>query len=173
MPTPEEIIGADAVLALQFAGYSIVPNSFMLDLIFERTIPEPNTGCHLWLFALNTKGYAINHKGYVHREVLRLKLGRPILDGMFACHTCDQRCCVNPDHLYEGTPADNAADRMRRGRHGHGDGNPILTEDEVIELRDLVVKYHPILNAKRVAKELGVSHKVVLDAVNGRTWSRL
>jgi hypothetical protein len=50
----------------------------------------------------------------VNRLVLERKLGRPIKPGYFACHTCDYRPCVNPNHIYEGTRADNARDMVER-----------------------------------------------------------
>jgi len=53
-----------------------------------------------------------------HRAVLAAKLGRPV-EGV-SRHTCDNPPCVNPDHLIEGTQADNVADAVRRGRVARG-----------------------------------------------------
>jgi hypothetical protein len=50
----------------------------------------------------------------VHRLALERKLGRPIKPGYFALHTCDNPSCINPKHLYEGTPADNVRDLVQR-----------------------------------------------------------
>jgi hypothetical protein len=50
----------------------------------------------------------------MHRLALERKLGRPIKPGYLACHTCDWKSCVNPDHLYEGTYSDNQRDRVQR-----------------------------------------------------------
>jgi hypothetical protein len=48
------------------------------------------------------------------RLSLAIKLERNIKPGYFACHTCDNRCCINPDHLYEGTHMDNVRDMTAR-----------------------------------------------------------
>jgi len=53
-----------------------------------------------------------------HRLAFRLVFGREPREGLFVLHTCDVPACVNPDHLYEGTAADNMRDCVSRHRHG-------------------------------------------------------
>ncbi len=86
--------------------------------------PEPNSGCWLWCGSTDKKGYGqlrIRQRGagalaYATHVSLRLH-GRPIRDGMQACHHCDVPACVNPDHLFIGTQLDNIHDAMAKGRH--------------------------------------------------------
>lgn len=66
-------------------------------------MPEPNTGCHLWLGALNQKGYGRFSHGRLgvrpaHQVALDL-IGRHRPAGLEVDHLCRVRCCVNPDHL--------------------------------------------------------------------------
>lgn len=85
----------------------------------EHSIPEPNTGCWLWLGSVDRKGYGrVNGRktgvGLAHRLAFTVNVKDGAGD-LLVCHKCDQPSCVNPDHLYAGTFHDNATDRVRRG----------------------------------------------------------
>jgi len=89
----------------------------LLDRILERSIPEPNTGCWLWIGCGNHRGYGqikiagVQH--LAHRVSYELFVG-PIPAGLQIDHLCRVRCCVNPSHLEPVTGLENA----RRGLGG-------------------------------------------------------
>ena len=87
--------------------------------ILENYVPEPNTGCWLWLRGINSDGYGlvrIEGKSYrVPRLVWGIFKG-PIPPNMRVCHRCDVRLCINPDHLFLGTDKDNYDDMVAKGR---------------------------------------------------------
>jgi hypothetical protein len=78
-------------------------------------IPEPNSGCWLWLREVDRDGYAVYDRG---KRVARLVCSAE--DGELACHHCDVPSCINPTHVYRGTAKSNADDMLRRGRHKGG-----------------------------------------------------
>lgn len=87
-------------------------------------MPEPNSGCYLWLGPLTGSGYGDFYwKGLrsgAHRVAIEVFTGRPIPDGMCVCHRCDNPGCVNPGHLFLGTNDDNVADKVAKGRSSRG-----------------------------------------------------
>lgn len=91
----------------------------VLDRLDRRNGPVPPHApqlgqCWVWTGALTGDGYgciSVNgHLRYIHRIALEVALGRPLGDGLLACHRCENRACGRPAHLYEGTYADNNED---------------------------------------------------------------
>ena len=111
-----------------------------MNRITANSIPEPNSGCWLWLGNVQKSGHGrLKWHGrttLAHRLSWELHRG-PIPPGMLVCHTCDMGGCVNPDHLFIGTHADNHADRNRKGRQARGErgGQAKLTATDVIAIR--------------------------------------
>lgn len=76
-------------------------------------------GCWIWTGSKNGLGYGrIEHHGIkyaTHRFSYQMKYG-PIPNGLWVLHHCDNPPCVNPKHLFTGTPRDNTQDMISKGR---------------------------------------------------------
>jgi hypothetical protein len=91
------------------------------DRVFWTRV-EPSHDCFLWTGNVAPSGYGqVRRSGRTmtaHRHAFELAYGRQPGPGMDVCHTCDNRRCINPAHLFEGTRSDNMRDASAKGRLG-------------------------------------------------------
>jgi len=109
----------------------------LTDRFWRKSAPSPN-GCLLWVGAKTAKGYGnfrVSDKYYrAHRLAWQLENG-PIPDGMMICHRCDTRDCVNPEHMFLGTAADNNRDTRDKGRTNWSRGDDHYMRRRMFECR--------------------------------------
>lgn len=89
-----------------------------------------------------------------------------IPNGLFVCHSCDNKLCVNPNHLFLGTAKDNAIDCVKKGRSNIGvkHGRAKLTEQKVIQILHLIAQGY---SQSGVARMFGVSKRLVGKITSG------
>ena len=93
--------------------------SIIRQFIDANSIPEPNSGCLLWLRGVGGRGYPVWNWEGRRRQVTHLALeakGVDLADDDDACHRCDVPLCVNEDHLFPGTRVINMRDASAKGR---------------------------------------------------------
>lgn len=134
-----------------------------------------NDECWPWTGGHDSKGYGafkVNGKQMGAHRVSFIVHGKGDPAGMVVRHVCDNPDCVNPHHLLIGTHADNARDRVERGRGCHGDGHPLarLTADIVIEARQRRANGEETVD---MAREYGVKYLALYRAIHGVTWKHV
>lgn len=143
----------------------------VIKYIDANSIIDEDIGCVLWQGCCSNTGYgAINYNGKlwsVHRLVYHIL--HPDEELKIIMHICDVRHCWNPDHLINGTIEDNIADCVSKGRHafGSGVGTSVLTEKQILEIRNSSISCYQLADVYGVAK-------TTLEAIRrGETWKHV
>lgn len=91
------------------------------------------------------------------------------------CHSCDRRSCVEPTHLWIGTPGENAADCTRKGRRARGEAYPNakLTAAAVREIRASGATPRDAALIGAFMAKFGVSHTTVYHVLTGQSWKHV
>lgn len=123
-----------------------------------------------------------------HRVSYIISRGEEIPHGRLVCHRCDNPCCVNPSHLWLGTPLSNMQDKVSKNRqsegarhatlcagtfkvqHGAATGHAKICDSDVIELRKI---RRAGLSLAKTGKMFGISAQTVLDIMQGKTWKHV
>jgi len=148
----------------------------VVERLLSKIAVDLETGCWNWTAYVSPRnGYgqiwAYRRKWRVHRLSYILHRGE-IPDGIDVCHHCDNRACVNPDHLFLGTRDDNMADMVAKGRQrpciGTKHGRAKITEADVIEIRAIQGIPHT-----KIAQQYGISKTQVSTIRAGKYWKHV
>ena len=154
----------------------------------EKFIAKTKTdenGCWIWQKALKFCVRGTHRYGWVtyknkqmaaHRLAWVLFKDEQLTSSDYICHKCDVPSCVNPDHLFKGTPADNTQDMVKKGRQSKGsvrkDNGQYcatkLTAEQVNEIRNLLDEK---VTQVKIAAMYGLNQSTVSHIKNGVSWN--
>jgi HNH endonuclease len=145
---------------------------------YEKFKVNETTLCWNWVASFLKDGYGcFNYRPYAqsaHRASWIIHKGI-IPNGMFVCHKCDNTKCVNPDHLFLGTPLDNNRDMISKGREIYPVGseckNAILTEKDVVDIRNRY--FAGGITQRKLAKEYKVGYKAISKIIKRQRWKHV
>jgi hypothetical protein len=146
----------------------------MSDCIKDRCKINKQTNCWEWQLSVQKCGYGkayLNKKMQsAHRVAYQLYAG-PIPDNYWVLHSCDNRLCCNPQHLFLGDVKSNTQDKVDKQRQNRGTTVPQskLTEAQVLEIRS---KYPGKLQ-RELAAEYGISRSKISLIVNRKNWKHI
>jgi hypothetical protein len=154
------------------------PERALKNLFSKIAVAGPDE-CHMWTGA-NVRRYGVVTVALRHMLVTRLLWAithGSIAEGFDVLHSCDNPPCCNLRHLFLGTHQDNMDDMARKGRrrngkraHGEANNRAVLSEREVIEIRNLYADGRPM---PIIAERFGITRQNVGFIVRRITWKHI
>ena len=114
-----------------------------------------SSGCWEWIAGFSGVGYGrvaswIDKSRYAHRAMFSLAIA-PIPDGIYVLHSCDNRKCINPSHLWSGSHLENQVDKKNKGRHNYK-----FSDQDIAQMRRF--------------RSYGIARKEIIDAFKISTF---
>lgn len=147
----------------------------------QKEVTYTRTKDNCWEITSHVTSVGLGY-AQIERKGRRLRSNRwaweknfgPIPEGFYVCHTCDNPACINPDHLFLGTPRDNSEDMVRKGRVarqiGSTNGAAKLTEEDIPQIRAL---HENGLSQRKIATMFLVSQRTIGRILNHQTWRHI
>jgi len=132
----------------------------LADRLERKSMPEPNSGCVLWLGTCMPFGHGrMRWAGalYLTHRLAWMAHRGPIPEGTMVCHKCDVPSCINPDHLFLGDNASNILDMWTKRRRV-----PKLSPDQIRSIR-ADSRLHRV-----IAEDYGVSRPAITLIKSGK-----
>jgi hypothetical protein len=137
--------------------------------------------CWRWIGAKRWNGYGkfthLEKTILAHRASYQIAFGS-IEKNMVICHKCDNRWCVNPNHLWSGTQGENLSDMFAKGRNakkkprGSCELHPRAKVDNV-QVKEIIERYSLGESSRKLASVYGISKTMILNIVNGKNWKNI
>lgn len=157
-----------------------VYSPILLARFWSKVDVRANCDCWQWNGAVGANGYGrikVNSKKVVHAHRVAWEMfNSDRLGDRFACHTCDNKLCVNPHHIYAGDHDSNTRDAHERGRYvsrvqsGSSNNNARLTEPDVIRIKEMIAAG---MTNRAIARGFPVSDAMVSRIRKGRSWAHI
>lgn len=135
-------------------------------------VVKPNGCWECTSHAIGTHGYPVKSMdGYgqnISRYIYKLYHGR-IAPGNVVMHSCDNKLCINPAHISQGTPMDNIQDKVNKGRQYMGSSHhrAVLNETKAVEV------FRSRSSNKHLAEKYGVTPSTIHAVKSGKTWKQV
>lgn len=151
------------------------------DRFMSWVTPVTESGCWIWHGCSDPKGYGRFRRGGERATVLSHRFSWEMFrggipTGMFVCHKCDTPACVNPDHLWLGTNADNVADMDAKSRRNNPHPKPMRGENHYrAKFTDDDIRRIKADNRTQeaIASEYGVRQNTISRIKSGVRWGHL
>jgi hypothetical protein len=133
----------------------------------------PEKGCWKIDYCCNKQGYAIFNNVGAHRFMYLIwhQDEEEKMIGLDVCHTCDNRWCVNPDHLWLGTNEENMKDMVSKNRQAKGSkhGRSVLNENIINEILSNILN-GKLAKITKIAEKYQVHEDTIYRIINNKQW---